>query len=410
MTAMPTAADAWAATNIMTQMTTRLQRDDRYLGRDDRELGTRISPTDHELFTICPPAEALQLHFERHQPTFIAVHDIGGQASGGFMGEIAAALRLPLQRLTFRQQGSGAALAVLRFVELPAPRSASVRIYGTLAEGDAAQRRLIGETLLAFSRLGVLLVQAPSEPLIAAQFGLLRDRLLASPWANRDLLVVPCRPTAAIDAHARRLVEGSLIQASVAAPSPTTSAVWRAIHGTWSQLRNGAAPTAAPAARVDEAPATGIQIGSTRVGDTPVQLRPFGAPAPAARAAIRPAPEPTMDLAAYVRSCAELRGALACLAFDRTTHRRLALAASQVDPSGSIGRFAAMLDASLGLQAELGGHAGPEIVATLERHVLVLRVVPGRPDCGLALFFDKFQADLALLRVQLQKLDAQMAQ
>jgi len=407
MQSTPTAAETWAATNVMTTMATRLQGSEQYLGREERQLGSKVGDNAYELFTICPPAEALMLHFEQQQPTFIAVHDIGAAASGGFLTELALALRQPLQQLTIRQQGSGVQLAMLRFIELPSARGVPVRVYGTGAVADTAHRRQIAETLLAFSRLGVLLVQAPSEHLVSAQIGLLRDRLLTVPWPNRDVLLVPRVATPRLDEHARRLVEGTLVSPACASPASTTAGIWSAIHHAWSRLRAGAAdPTGRTVAPSTPAPTPVVAAAAGAAAGAPVNLRPFGS----APAAAMPAPA-ARGYDTYVQGCAALRGAQACLVFDRTTRRTMALSAQGVDPSGWTHQLAAMLDATRVLQEGLGGgDPALEVICTLERHLVVLRTLPRRPELGVALVLDRAQANAAAMRSQLQRLDAMLDQ
>lgn len=408
MTTASTAAEAWAATNVMTTMATRMQGSDQYLGCDERTLGRKVGDHSYELFTICPAAEVLTLHFEQQQPTFIALHDIGATTSTSFLSELAVALKQPLQRLTIRQQSSGAMLAALAFIELPSARGVSVRVYSTAVDAEPSQRRPVAEALLAFSRLGVLLVHTPSEHLMAAQLGLLRDRLLTVPWNNRDLLLVPRIATRKLDEQSRRLVDGTLVHVSCAEPASSTVGLWNAVHGAWSRLR-AATPGGADADGRSGPPASPA-AASTRLGQVagaPITLRSFGSSVRTA-----PAPMPAhQGFEAYAHACAALHGAQACLIFDRVSRRATALARSGIDPTAWLASLAATLDASQELQDGLGGGDAPlEVVSTLERHVLLLRTLPRRPDLGMALIIDKTLANAPSLRPQLQRLDTMLDQ
>lgn len=398
-------AEAWAATNVMTTMATRFQGSEKYLGRDDRQLGSKLGDNAYELFTICPPSEALMLHFAQQQPTFIAVHDVGASASSGFLVELAKALRQPVQSLTVRQQGSGVQVALLRFIELPTPRGVPVRVYCTAVEADTAQRRQIAEALLAFSRLGVLLIQAPADHLVSAQLALLRDRLLTVPWPNRDLLLVPRTATAKLEDHALRLVDGTLVNTLCAEPAASTAGIWNAIHGAWSHLRAGPAESTQRAAAPPPAPVVTYPAG------VPMTPRAFDT----AQAAETAPVAASQGYDSYVRACAALRGAQAALVFDCRTRNTLALSSHGIDPSAWTLHLTATLVAARAMEDGLGGgggggEAGLEVVSTLDRHVVVLRTLPHRPDLGLALVFDKIQVNLMLLRAQLQRLDTMLDQ
>jgi hypothetical protein len=430
MQANRTTQETWAATNIMTQMSTRIAGQEAFLGRDDRELGTPVGQNAFELFTICPPGEALKLYFERAQPTFIAVHDIGLGSSGLFLAELATALRQPMQTLTFRQQGSGTMLGTLRFIELPS-KGTPVRVFATSIDGDASTRRHVAESLLAFSRLGVLLVDALPESVLATHMKALRDRMLSVPWNNRELLLIPRTPMPNLPGQAQYLVDGSLVHAVTAPHASQTAPIWRAVHGAWSRLRSGA-PEAAPASSM-QAPATPIGASMpqaapvaamkpmpsiaprvavpTALAQEPVSLLSPGNHAPITFRQMEaplgtPADAPRGGCAAYALACAGLRGALGCIVFDRVSRKPLAKAVRSLDASGWVEQGTAMLEAALALGEQLGEpQPDNDCVATLYQHVVMARIPPRHTEWGVIIVFDKVQANLALLRAQLQRLD-----
>ena len=222
--------DPWQATQALTGLATRVMGSEDYLGRNTPEVGTRVGDHAFELFAVCPPAEALQLQFETQQPTFIAIHDLGAAHSARFLAELSLALRLPLQTLSIRRQGVGVTLATLKFIELPSPQGAPLRLYATAVDADTTTRRLVADVLLAFSRLGVLLVGAVAPHAVTAQFAPLRDRLLTTPWNNRQLLLVPVAPPSPeLADRARQLVTTSMAPGTDCAalfPRP----VWRPLR------------------------------------------------------------------------------------------------------------------------------------------------------------------------------------
>lgn len=442
----PIADVAWAETNVMTRMATRLVGEEQYLGRQSSDLGTRVAEHAHELFTMIAPAETLALHFERQSPTFIALHDIGAATSSALVAGLGAALRQPVQTLTIRQQGSGVTLAVLRFFELPSSRGVPVRVWATACEADAANRRAIAETLLAFSRLGVLLVNALSDHMLVTQLGQLRERLLAQPWPNRDLLLIPRAGFAHLADHAQRLVEGTLVATSCAEPSAQTAGIWHAIQGVWGRLRAGgsAAPArSAPAAPEPMAPPAGMPT---------ITLRPFGSPPPAVASPTAPtvaapsvpaapepsvvtaatpatsaepfsppaswgspvpvpAPAPRLDAAGYAAACAAQPGVLACVVFDTGRQAILATAGGAADPARGCAGYAMLLAAARGSGHGVDHDAAPlEVVAMFERQVTLVRPLPGHAPWAVAVVLERAQAGLDPLRAQLERLDAQLVQ
>lgn len=404
--------DAWAATNVMTLMATRLVGSEQYLGRDAKSLGTRIGDDQYELFTICPPAEALALYFEQQQPTFIAVHDVGAASACTFVTGLSAALKQPLQRLTMRQQGSGKTLAQLSFIELPSARGVPVRVYSTSSEADGGQRRQIAETLLAFARLGVMLIGAPSEHLVAAQLGLLRDRVLAQPWLNRDLLLVPRLPIPRLDEQARRLTEGTLVRSQCTDPAATTAAIWAAVHAAWGRIRASVAAGATVSSTPPAAAPVTTPEPTVPAGSPTITLRSFGSPARPAPAATAAAAPVIQGFDAYAKACAGLTGVQACVVFDRADATRTLAQAGHADASPWLDKAAALLETAQRLQDALDGRSDAALdqVTTLDRQALMLRTLPRHPGLGMALLIDKALANPTLLREPLRRLDSMLEQ
>jgi hypothetical protein len=112
-----------------------------------------------------------------------------------------------------------------------------------------------------------------------------------------------------------------------------------------------------------------------------------------------------------VQACASLRGAVGCVVFDRTSRHIVALSSNGVDPTGWIPGVAVSLKAANALNDALGGSdAAVESVATLDRHVILSRTLAHHPNLGIAIGFDKAQANLVLQRAQLQRLDPMLDQ
>lgn len=389
--------DPWQATQVLAAgMATRVMGSEEYLGRNTPEVGTRVGDHAFEIFAACPPAEALQLQFECQQPTFIAIHDLGTAMGARFLAELAAALHLPLQTLTIRRSGVGVTLATLQFIELPAPKgaqaSAPLRVYATAADADTATRRLLAEALLAFSRLGVVLVGAMPAHALAAQFAPLRERLLAPRWKNEQLLFVPGNtPAPELAEQTRKLVDGTTVSASVTPAATDTPGRWGFIHGAWSRLRS--------------------KLPETRLSfDTPA---PVEAPAPAVLP-MRPMPATSAasgqlgdaQLARYAQACSALKGSLECCLFELQSGRPVAHAGrpGPIETLAAQGRnlLAAVVDSA----ARLGDRGGSaECLITLDRQLLFVRQMPQQRSLGMLVVFDRTLANPMLVRVQLQRLE-----
>ncbi len=435
------AADAWAATNLMPQAHTRILGSENYLGRDNPQLGSQVSAGVHELFAICPAGDALQLAFERVQPTFIAVHDVGINRAASLLAELAGALRQPLQSLSIRQQGTGVTLAKLHFIELPGQRATPLRLYSTAVDADTHTRQQVAQTLLAFSRLGVLLVGALPEHALATHFNPLRDRLLTVPWNNRNLLLVPQGPSAGLVGQTLRLVDGTLVQANAAPPATQTGPIWKSIHEAWSRLRGTpndapARPAASPPilggglrlnlpASAPAAPATASlaprphaapaplraaeRLADVRETSTPAMLSKAvpspGSVMPPSKAAA-PSPPDDSRFAAYAQACSSLRGAVTCAVFERNSGRLLAQAGPTAASTVLIEHASGTLKAISGLESDSNSARGQaDCLVTLERQIVLIRHLTREPTIGMALVLEKDKANPMLMRAHLQRLE-----
>jgi hypothetical protein len=427
--------DPWQATQVLNSTATRIMGSDEYLGRNVSEVGTRVGDHDVEIFAACPPAEALQRQLEAQQPTFIVVHDLGAAMSSRFLAELAKALDLPLQTLTIRRQGAGVTLATLQFIELPtakgAPPGPPLRVYATAADADTTTRRLLADALLAFSRLGVLLVGPVAPHAVTAQFAPLRERLSNAPWHNKQLILVPAAaPSPELAEQARRLVADTPVLASITPVAADTAGRWGYIHGAWNRLRNNlpetrlnfespasAAPPAVTAPVTQPGPLPVMQpqalVFTASFADAmatapghvpsplPLPMRPMPATGPAAAVRLG-----VPQLSRYAQACAALKGSLGCCLFEWPSGRPVAHAGCR----GSVETIAAqgihLLAAVIDSGARLGDPGGiAECLITLERQLLFVRQLPQQPALGMLAAFDRALANPMLVRVQLQRLE-----
>jgi hypothetical protein len=423
----------WEATRALTSMPTQLMRDeDDYLASDRPDVGRQVGGNDRELFVSCEPALALQQQFEHLNPEFIAVHDIGTSSSRKLLASIAAASGRAVQKLFIRRQGFGTSLATLEFVELPTADGQLLRMYTTETDADTVARHGLARALLAFSRLGVVMVgELPAHSLEAA-FKPLHDDMVAGPWHNRDMLLLPLSAAGTLVNFGVELGRGTGVNVRTTPQVMRPADAWGFINGTWGRLRESS-PRAVPAAKV-RAP------GAPRFAPVPDNLpprpslpslpaeQPNIAPAKTAPAAsreyeatqpmplaMRPMPEvptsrvrPTADsvLERYVHQLSELNGVVSCCIFEIASGRHIVHAGASPGADDLATNGAELLASITATCRALGlGHALPDAAVTLGAHHLLLRPVPKHPALALHAVLDKTTANLTLARLQIQRMD-----
>ncbi|MBV9890011.1 MAG: hypothetical protein JO090_03890, partial [Rhizobacter sp.] len=367
----------------------------------------------------CAPAEALQQQFDHLQPNFIAVHDIGTSSSKKLLSGIAASIRRTMQKLVIRRQGYGTALATLEFVELPTADNQVLRLYTTESDADTTSRHAIARALLAYSRLGVIMVGELPGHAIASALKPLHDDILAGPWPNRNLLLLPLASASTLVTHGLDLGRGTGVAVRTTPQVARPADAWAFITGTWSKLREqtpadgrevpelGAFKPAAYQPR--RAPlATGLPSGDTlpmEDAQPPVMLtmRPMPAIPPAAAAPTLP----STLIERYVKQVSDLNGVLSCGVFDIQSGKPIAHAGANPGGGELAAQGHALLAAMMAASRGLGlGHAIPEAAITLGGHHLLLRAVPRNPGLAVHVVLDKASANLTLARLQLLRMDA----
>ena len=413
--------DGWQATRAQTQVATRfVGNQDEYLATRPADIGRPVGDNLRELFVSCDPAPALLQQFDHALPEFIAVHDVGTGSSRKFLAAVAEATGLPVKKLAIRRQGYGTTLATLEFIEFAPTEGGTLRVYCTEADADTTARQGLARVLLAYSRLGVLMVGDLPGHALAAALKPLRDDIITGPWPNRDLLLVPVAANAALAAQGGDLGRGTGVTVRTTPAAVRPSDAWNFISGTWARLRSqigaagkiipalatsSSAPAAgASAAGVDAGPASGFGPTARTPALQPMSLRPMPA--------VTPTTGPVHDAATvalltrYVQQVHKLNGMLDACVFEASNGRSLAHAGSAPDPDtlGSVGSglIASITRAALRLQltAEL-----PDAAITLDARHLILRPVPRHPGLILHAVLDKEHANLTLARLQIQRLD-----
>ena len=413
---------------------------DAYLGQGRHDVGRRISDDQVELFISSDVGSALQQEFTRHTPEFIAVHDIGTSASLRLLSSLAGAAGARVQKLSIRKQGHGVALAVLQFVEVPLADSEQVRLYSTEVSADTAVRGQVTRALLAFSRLGVLLVGELPAAALTAQLNPLHEAQLRGPWPNRELLMVPLGSGIKLAAPAAQLAGQGAVAVHVTPHADKPRHAWTFIAGAWNRLHGAAAgqralPTelARAVARpqvprteattepmpLDPVPAPAAPAPLVSFAPSPVEsLRaslgsstPMRSPAAAAVTSTRPAEAATANRwQAYVDRCMVIKGAVACCVFDMQNLRPLAHAGGP--PAGDVlaQQGAAMLGGMEVAALSLGlGHARAEAMVSVSGHHLLLRPVGGHRGIVMHLVIRATAGNLTLARMQLERIEAPAA-
>jgi hypothetical protein len=173
---------------------------------------------------------------------------------------------------------------------------------------------------------------------------------------------------------------------------------WGYLRASWNRLREQLAEEAVHIPEVlDLTPA---QAPAAPRAPLPMQPMPSvraGAPAPAAA-------DPA--LATYLRKCGELKGMISCCIFELATQRTLGHTGGRPGPAGlathGSSLMASMAEAAQALHL---GSAAPDAAITFGSHHVLLRAVPGRRGLAMHAVLDKAQANLTLVRLQLQRLD-----
>ena len=440
------APEAWQATRAQTALATQFLRDeDDYLDTERKDIGRQIGANERELFVSCEPALAMQQQFDHLRPDYIAVHDVGGHASRKLLSSIAAASQQPLQKLIIRRQGYGTPLATIDYAELPTAGGVPLRIYATEIDADAAARQGIARVLLAYSRLGVVMVGDLPAHALGAALKPLHDDMVAGPWHNRHLLLLPLTSASALVSAGMELARGTGVNVRTTPQVTRPADAWSYINATWSRLREGnridsvgtppdsqwasgrtmPAPLRdlppLPARNTRAAPLTPESaFAETQIQDTPpapppaavrpvpprepLAMRPMPTVQPAA-AATPASPDNLLDR--YVRQLSELTGMVSCCVFDLATGREITHAGASPGATELSAHGSELMAAMISSARSLGlGFAMPDAAITLGAHHLLLRPVPRHPGMALHAVLDKTNANLTLARLQVQRMDA----
>lgn len=380
---------------------------DRDKATADTGIGRRVGENLWEMFVVFDPAQALQQQFDLRAEPFIVLHDVGMPVSRRWLADIAAAHLLPVQKLVIRSQGYGVALATIEFVELPVTGAVPLRLYST--DADSRQRQQLARVLLGASRLGAVLVGDLPAHALAAALRPIHDAVVAGPWRNRELLLLPLSGSGVLAQQADLLGAGTMVHTHVAPTVGRAEEALGQVVETWNQLHQPLAGSGGPGLTITlsvtrshsaPAPVAATAPSPARPGTLPMQ------PMPDPRAAARAGTESASPLQRYVQRCLEVKGMVSCCVFEPDTQRTLAFSGARPGPAALASQGAALCAALGAATRGLGlGAAAPEAAVTLAGHFLVLRPVPQHPGLVLHAVIDRSSTPLVLALRHLERLD-----
>ncbi len=403
-------AQAWEATRQHTSMATQVMQDPTAdVPSAQQQVGRRISDAQWEIFVACEAAEALQQQFETLHPEYVVLHDVGNQSSRRLLQGLAAAMQRPVHQLHIRRQGVGMPLARLEFVELPVgPEQTPLRLYTTETDADTAQRRRLARTLLSHSRLGVVMVSNLPPHALATALMPLRDAIVEGPWHNSELLMLPLAGASSLAGQAAHLARGSTVKIRTTPVVTRPAEAWSYLRASWNKLREQLAEEAIHIAEIFDlttavsppAAAANAAVGAAR---SPLPMQPM--PEVRVPAAAASAVSDTV-LTAYLRKCGELKGMVSCCIFELASQRTIGHTGTRPGPAGLAAHGASLMASMAEAAHALNlGDAPPDAAITLGNHHVLLRAVPARRGLAMHAVLDKSQANLTLVRLQLQRLD-----
>jgi hypothetical protein len=372
-----------------------------------RHVGKQVAGSLWELFVVFDPVDALQQQFESLRPEFIAIHDVGTHSSRRMLQGLAAATGKPVHQLHIRRQGHGVPMARLEFVELPVNEGQTpLRLYTTEIDADSVNRHRLALLLLAYSRLGAVMVGDMAPHVMVSALDPLKQVIRDGPWMNRRLLTLPLTKSATVASLMQQVVGRSHIKNSVTPQVARPAEAWNYLRSTWNGLRDELAEDGVtlPELQDTRTNAPVKQPCASANGGTPSEIRA------AARAAQAVPSGRQAALQTHMQRCAELKGLLSCTVFDLQTQQPVVQwSQGEHTPAAVLAAQGAMLLGSLSTVAQaLKLGAGPiDSCISVGGHHIVVKSFAHAPNLAFHALFDR-TTNLTLVRLQLQRLDLQL--
>jgi hypothetical protein len=285
-----------------------------------------------------------------------------------------------------------------------------LRVYSTRVDADTQQRAELARVLLAYSRLGVVMVGDLPSHALGSALQPLREGIARGPWPSRNLLFVPLSPPGALHHQVSMLAGRSGVQVSIAPQAVKPSDAWTAISNAWNRVRGESAGSASAqpvsqAAQQRDPIAFPAPVRPVPAVPKPLPMQPM----PPTRPSAAPV-EPDNPWHAYVRQCIDIPGVISCCVFELATQRTLAHAGSRPGPASLATQGAALHEAANTAAKAMGlTIAAPDLSVTLNDHHLIVRAIAGHAGLALHAVLDSHAANLMLVKMKLQRLDQDSA-
>ncbi len=419
--------------DLLSPLTQIVSDRDAYLGQSPTDIGRRVGPDKVELFITADIAGSLQAQFVKQQPEFIALHDVGGNASLKLLASLAEASQAKVQQLIIRRQGHGVSLGALQFVEVPLAGGAVVRLYATDISADGPTRQHVARVIMGYSQLGVLLVGDLAPHVLTGQLAHLREGMQRGAWPNRDQLMIPVGSNASLAGQAAHLAQGSRVAVQVTPQASRPRQAWNFIAGAWNRLHEDA--TSPRALQLDPAPQDNVANIASAPATEQMPLRSAPAEAPPAQPAAGPVqphrghppavpPSPNRlgsvpasekagavtDWRGYAVRCGAIKGVVTCCVFDVRRMLPLASLGHTATPERLAQQGAALLSVmneaprALGMTPPQATDTSPvEGVVSVPGYHLLVRPVPGHPGVAVHLVLTAGPGAATLARMQLER-------
>jgi hypothetical protein len=420
--------------DLLSPLTQIVSDRDAYLGQSATDIGRRVGPDKVEFFITGDIASSLQAQFVKQQPEFIALHDIGGNASLKLLASLADASQAKVQQLIIRRQGHGVSLGALQFVEVPLAGGSVVRLYATDISADGPTRQHVARVLMGYCQLGVLLVGDLAPHVLTSQLAHLREGMQRGAWPNRDQLMIPVGSNASLAGQAAHLAQGTRVAVQVTPQASRPRQAWNFIAGAWNRLHEDA--SSPRALQLEQTPQDDV-ANIASAGDTEhLPLRPAPASSPSAHAStalFQPshqpppvAPPPPLarsasvqaieksgavtDWRGYAVRCGAIKGVVTCCVFDVRRMLPLASLGHTATPERLAQQGAALLSVmneaprALGMTSPQASDISPvEGVVSVPGYHLLVRPVPGHPGVAVHLVLTAGPGAATLARMQLER-------
>jgi hypothetical protein len=379
-----------------------------------RHVGKQIAGSLWELFVVFDPVDALQQQFESVRPEFIAIHDVGTHSSRRMLQGLAAATGKPVHQLHIRRQGHGVPMARLEFVELPVgDGQAPIRLYTTEIDADSVNRHRLALLLLAYSRLGAVMLGDMAPHVMTNALEPLKQVIREGPWMNRRLLTLPLTKSTSVASLMQHVVGRSHIKNTVTPQVVRPAEAWNYLRSTWNGLRDELAEDGVALPELLDARPPGVAQNTPAAAAAPTM--PIARPLTAAPAATAPPASQSQSqsqqdaaLQTHMQRCSELKGLLCCTVFDTATQRPLAQWGQHTDAAVLAAQGGQLLRA-IGAVAQVLklGAGAVDSCSSVANHHIVVKTFGHAPHLAFHALFDR-STNLTLARLQLQRLDIQL--